>query len=151
MMVLFVSVRGQNHTDSIQRIKGFGGYRYEQSGRALNLSDIEFVVNRNSVASLLIRKANSLQLTSNIIQYSGGFLIGYSIGYGISKKYFNYSLIAVGCGLVLISIPITIASNNKLKIAVDTYNRGRSSTSQINTYDLKLGFNQNGIGLTLTL
>lgn len=60
------------------------------------------------------------------------------------------TMIAVGCGLVLIAIPISIACKNKLKMAVDTYNEFKP-TGSIDQVEMQLGFTQNGIGLALTL
>lgn len=64
MMFLFLSVSGQNHTDSIQVIKVTSGIRYEQSGRILKLQDLEFIMNGNKDATIYLRKAKKLSVFS---------------------------------------------------------------------------------------
>lgn len=151
MMFLFISASGQNHTDSIQVVKVSNGTRFEQSGRILKLQDMEFIMNGNKAATIYLKKAKALNIFSSIVSGCGGGMIGYPIGYGISTGYYNMTMIAVGCGLVIIAIPISIACNNKLKMAVDTYNDKFRPIGSIDKLDMRLGFTQNGIGLTLTL
>jgi len=151
MLPLFFSASGQNYTDSIQAVKGFSGTQYTQSGKVLKIQDLEFILNQNKTATIYLKKTKTLNVLSNIVSGCGGGLIGYQIGHGISTGYFNKTIIAVGCGLIIISIPISIAHKNNLKIAVDAYNATLKSTGSINKLDMRLGFTQNGIGLTLTL
>jgi len=152
MMFLFFTATGQNYTDSIQEVKVSSGMRYEQSGHILKLRDLEYIMNDNQASTKYLGEAKTLNVFSNIISGSGGALIGYSIGYGLSSRYyFNMTMIFVGCGLVIISIPFSMACNNKMKMAVENYNRTFKSTGSVDRYGLKLGFTQNGIGLTFTL
>ncbi|MDO9154849.1 MAG: hypothetical protein Q7U47_14275 [Paludibacter sp.] len=151
MFFLFLSVSGQNHTDSIQVVKAINITQYRQSGEILNFKDFEIIFRMNQTSTNYLKSAKTLNMFSNIISSSGGFLIGYPIGYGIKTGHYNMTLVAVGCGLAIISIPISMASKNKLKMAVDNYNSRLNSNGSIDNYDLKLGFTQTGIGLTLTL
>ena len=77
--------------------------------------------------------------------------MGYPIGYAIAGAQMNWSLFAVGCGFVMLAVPIYIAGNHKLKMAVDIYNNNLNPRSEINSWNVKLGYTQNGIGLTMTL
>ena len=151
MSFLFFSATGQNQTDSIHVVKVFSGIRYEQSGRILKFQDLEFIMNHDKAAYNYLKKSKSLYVFSSIISGCGGGLIGYPIGYGISTGYYNLSLIVVGCGLVIVSIPISIACDNKIRTAVDTYNSKFNRTGSIDKLDMRFGFTQNGIGLTITL
>ena len=63
----------------------------------------------------------------------------------------NWSLFSMGCGFVMLAIPISIAGNHKLKMAIGNYNSNLKPQTVLNQLDVKLGCTQNGIGLTLTL
>jgi hypothetical protein len=112
---------------------------------------MEFIMNGNKAATIYLKKAKTLNIFSSIVSGCGGGMIGYPIGYGISTGFYNMTMIAVGCGLVIIAIPISIACKNKLKMAVDTYNSKFDRTGSIDKLDMRFGFTQNGIGLTMTL
>jgi len=151
MMFLFITASGQNQTDSIQIVKNSSSIRFIQSGRILQLQDMEFIMRENKMATIYLKKAKALNTFSSIVSGIGGAFIGYPIGYGISTGNFNLSLITVGCGLVIVAIPISIACKNKLKMAVNAYNVQYNQTGNLDKLDIQLGFSQNGIGLTLTL
>jgi hypothetical protein len=151
LLFLFFSASCQNHTDSIQLVKVSSSFRYEQSRRILELQDMEFIMNENKDATTYLRKAKALNLFTGVLSGLGGAMIGYPIGHGIINGDFNMVMIAVGCGLVIVSIPIAIASRNKLKLAIDTYNSNYKPTGSVNKIDVQFAFTQSGIGLTLTL
>ena len=148
---MFMSLYAQNDTDSIQKVKVSMGYRYEQSGHILTMREIEYIMKDNHEATLYLKNAKTLNAFYNIISFAGGAMIGYPIGYGSSTGYYNWTVFAIGCGLVIISIPISISTHNKLKMAVDTYNKKNKSTGSIDKFDMRFGITQNGIGLTMRL
>ena len=151
LLFLFLCVSSQNYRDSIQVVKDAGRIIYKQSGHILDVNDMKYVFRINQTSSNYLKSAKSLNVFSSIFSYTGGFLIGYPIGYGIKTGDYNMTLVAVGCGMAIISIPISLASKNKLKMAVDNYNSRLNTYGNFDKYDLKLGFTQTGIGLTLTL
>ena len=149
-LIVSVSVYSQLRNDSIQRYKSGGSYRYEQSGRVLTLNDMTLLMNQNTVASAYLAKAKSSYLVSNILGGVGGFCIGYPLGVAIAGGRPNWTVFALGCGFVVVAIPISISSTKNVKMAVDTFNRDKTVSGTIkNGYDLKLGVTQNGLGLTL--
>jgi hypothetical protein len=57
--------------------------------------------------------------------------------------------VLTGTGLVLISIPFSLAYNKKAKNAVKIYNKAQLNTSFWDNKELKLTINGNGAGLKL--
>lgn len=151
MIFQCISSFGQKKSELIEVYKVFGGYQYEESGYILNLQDIEDIVQENKRSLYYLKEAKKLNIFSRIISASGGALIGYAIGSKVTTDEYNKTIISMGCGLIIIAIPITIATNNKIKLAVDSYNSKLKSTGSIDKIDMKIGFTQNGIGLTIQL
>lgn len=151
MFACIMTTFSQNRTDSIEKVQFNNGYSYQQAERLLKSSDFKYILSTNKTSLKYFRNAQTLGGFANAFGYTGGFCIGYPLGYAFSGGQMNWSIFAVGCGFVMLAIPISIASNNKLKMAVDTYNSDLKPESVSNQLDVKLGFTQNGIGLTLTL
>ena len=145
------SISSQNSTDSIKKVQFNHDIRYVQSGRMLNSTELIYLLSSNKTSLKYLHNFRTLRGFSNAVSYSGGFCIGYPIGYVIAGYKMNWSLFAMGCGFVVFAIPISIASNNKLKLAINTYNKNVKTRSGLNQLDVKLGCTQNGIGITLTL
>jgi len=148
---LTLSALGQIRTDTITMVNSRGGVSYMQSGHMLSLKEISSVVKSDREAYRYLKSAKTLNGFSNAFSYTGGVLIGYPIGYGISTGYFNLNLMAMGCGFVLMAIPVSIAAKHKLKLSIDTYNKKRVGYGSVSEVDLQFGITQNGVGLILTL
>jgi hypothetical protein len=146
-----MSTFSQNSTDSIQKVQNNNKLRYEQAGKVFNASELKHILSTNKTSLKYFHKAQTLGGFANSFGYLGGFCIGYPLGYAISGYQMNWSLFAMGCGFVMLAIPISIASNNKLKMAIDTYNSNVKPKSVSNPLDIKLGCTPNGVGITLTL
>lgn len=142
---------GQNMTDTITKVNYRGSVSYMQSGRMLNLKEISYVLKSDCEAYRYLKSAKTMNGFSNAFSYTGGFLIGYPIGYGIKTGYFNLNFMAMGCGFVLMAIPISIAAKHKLKLSIDTYNKKRVGYGSVSEVELQFGSTQNGVGLILTL
>ena len=100
----------------------------------------------NAVAMGYLKSAKGNSGFATVLGYAGGFLIGYPIGTAIGGGKPNWMLAAVGCGLIVIDIPIVSSANKKVRKAVNAYNH-EETTSRIEKYDIRLGMNQNGMGL----
>ena len=147
-LILSLSVFSQSNNDSIQRVKSAGGYQYEQFGHTLTLENMTDVMKSNPLATKYIKSAKGSIGIATVLGYGGGFLIGYPIGTAIAGGKANWTMAIIGCGLVIITIPIVSSANKNIKMAVDTFNKDKKVTSNIHSdYDLKLGFTQNGLGL----
>lgn len=151
MFACIMTTYSQNRTDSIKRVEYKNGFRYQQADKLLKSTDFKYILSKDKTSLKYFRNAQTLGGFANAIAFTGGFCIGYPIGYAIRGYNMNWSLFSMGCGFVLLAVPISIAGNNKLKMAIDTYNRNLKPISEVNQLDVKLGFTQNGIGITLTL
>jgi uncharacterized membrane protein YfcA len=83
-----------------------------------------------------------------ILGASGGFLLGYQVGKLIAGVYPNNLLALVGGVLMIASIPIMVQSNKTAKNAVRYYNDGLKQ-SAIHKPDYRIGFNRNGLALSM--
>lgn len=151
MFTCIMTTFSQNSTDSIKIVRFNNSSSYQQAGRVLKSSDFKYILSANKTSLKYFRKAQTLGGFSSAFNYVGGFCIGYPIGYAIKGGQMNWSLFSMGCGFVMLAIPISIASNHKLKMAIDNYNSNLKPETVLNQLDVKLGCTQNGIGLTLTL
>jgi len=84
-----------------------------------------------------------------VLQLPGGFLIGYPIGTAIAGGNANWTLAAVGAGLLVVAIPLISGYNKHAINAVNIYNRGlRSSINPASSLNLR--FTANGAGLRIS-
>lgn len=140
---------GQTASDSITMKKVFGGYQFYQGERLLKMSELTSTMVLNNEAYKQIKSAQSTYTMATIFSYAGGFLVGWPLGTAIGGGEPNWTLAAIGAGLIVVTIPITQSFNKKAKQAVDTYNGGLQTSSFWDRNELNLSLTGNGIGLTL--
>ncbi len=141
---------GQTIADSISIKKGFGGYKFYQHDIMLSFSQLGNVLEPNAEAYEIFNKAQTNNKIATILGGTGGFLIGYPIGYAIGGGDPKWIMTVVGAGIVSVAIPISLKSNRQAKSAVDIYN---SSLVNANYFSpeiyLKLGKTDNGFGVKI--
>lgn len=127
------------------------GISFQQNGKTLKFGEIVPVVQTNDQAYKLIKSAKSSYDLSNVLGFAGGFMIGWPLGTSIGGGDPNWTLAAIGAGLVVIAIPIGNGAKNKAKSAIDSYNSSLETISQ-NAYKPRLEFAsmKSGLGLRLT-
>jgi len=130
--------------DTIQ----YSGNNYSFRNEVLTLNKMEGMMQNNTVATEYLKSAKGSSGFANVLAYAGGFLIGYPLGTAIGGGKPNWTLAAIGCGLIVIDLPIISSANKNLKKAVKAYNLVET-LSRVEKYELKLGMNQNGMGLAL--
>jgi hypothetical protein len=144
-----LSAFSQNH-DSIQTTKTSGGYKYELNGNVMTYETMLHAMQNNVEATQLLNKAKGNSGFANVLGYVGGFLVGYPLGTALSGGQANWTLAAIGAGILVVAIPIASSANKNIKQAVDIYNSSLNQTSYKQPdYELKLGLHPNGLGLTL--
>lgn len=144
-----ISVFAQDHADTITAVKVFGGYRFEQNGKPLALNTMADMMKDDSVAGGYLKKARTSASIANVLGYAGGFLIGYPVGTAIGGGKPAWAMAVVGCGLVVIALPLGSAAGRDAKTAVDIYNANRRNLAFNQKYDLKLGLSATGLSLRL--
>lgn len=98
------------------------GTVFYQNNRLLSMSDLTNVVKKNDEAYSLIKKAKNNNVISQVIGGIGGFTIGWQLGAALAGSQMNYKFLALGVGIILVSIPVSIKSRKQTQKAVDIYN-----------------------------
>jgi hypothetical protein len=148
LLLAFFNVFGQNASDSIEVKKNLGTM-FRQNGQNLTPKQLLVITKSNPDAykEMKIAKANSD--IGSVFGYAGGFLIGYPVGTAIGGGKPNWALAGIGAGLVVVSIPFSIAYSKHAKNAVKIYNNGLNQTGFHNV-EFNLGLTCNGIGFKMT-
>lgn len=136
-------------TDTI-RIEKKGGYKFYQGEQQLKMKDLKSILKSNDLAYRNFKSASSSSTIGTVLGYSGGFLIGWSIGTAISgKDKANWTPAIIGAGLTAISIPFAIKANKKIKRAVETFNGSKRERFETSSIQLNLQIKDSGVGVAL--
>jgi hypothetical protein len=149
VLTFSISAFAQDNTDTITSTKVFGGYKFEQNGKVLTLKGLSTLMQNDSEATGYLKKAKTAASFSNVLASAGGFFIGYPIGTAIGGGKPVWALAGIGCGLVIIALPLSSAASKNAKTAVDIYNANGRNLSFNRKYDLNLGLSTNGLSLKL--
>ncbi len=122
MILGAISAHAQTGSDSVYVAKSFWGNRFYHQGERLNINQLAPLLHENSEADILATKAKNKSVLSSILGGAGGFLIGLQLANAIIGGEPNWTVAAVGGGLVVVSIPIFSRSNQLSNQAVDIYN-----------------------------
>jgi len=137
-----INLPGQSPSDSIQIKKRLGPV-FQQNGRNLTPNQLLNITKSNPEAYAEMKIANTNYITSLFFQLPGGFLIGYPIGTAIAGGNANWTLAAVGAGLLVVAIPLISGYNKHATNAVNIYNRGLRPTTTP-SFSINLKFTANG-------
>jgi len=148
LLTVFFTLNGQNQPDSIT-VKNRLGPVFQQNGKNLTPTKILTITKSNQEAYSEMKIANKNYLASMVFQFPGGFLIGYPVGAALAGGDPNWTLAAIGAGLVVVSIPFISAYNKHAKNAVYIYNKGLKYSSMVRP-DFKLGITYKGIGIRIS-
>ncbi len=135
--------------DTIQYRKTGAGYNFTLNNEALTLDRLENVLQNNPASFDYFKKAKSTKGIISVLGYAGGALIGYPLGTMLGGGQPNWTLAAVGCGLLVIGIPIASNADKNILRAVQIYNQEPSLSRKDDNYEIKLGMNQNGLALAV--
>ncbi len=148
-MTFFVlSLLSQNPADSIQVKKRLGTV-FQQNGKNLTPRQLVNITQANQEAYSEMRIAKRNYDFGYIIGFSGGFLVGWPIGTSLGGGDPNWTLAAIGAGLIVVSIPFSTGYTKHAKKAVAIYNKSLK-TSYLSKPELRIGLTYNGIGLKCT-
>jgi hypothetical protein len=148
LLTVFFTLNGQNQPDSIT-VKNRLGPVFQQNGKNLTPTKLLTITKSNQEAYSEMKIANKNYLASMVFQFPGGFLIGYPVGAALAGGDPNWTLAAIGAGLVVVSIPFISAYNKHAKNAVYIYNKGLKYSSMVRP-DFKLGITYKGIGIRIS-
>lgn len=137
-------VKAQVPSDSVLFQKKIFGYKFFQNDVRLNLNQLPYLMEENQEAYQLIKKAKSNNTIASIISGTGGFLIGLQLANTLIGGEPNWTLMAVGGGLVVITIPLYTKSFRQSFLAVQKYNEGLGVKSYAPVFHL--GICSGGVG-----
>ena len=137
----------QAYSDSIFFHKSFIGYKFYQMDSRINFNQLPEIMKEDQQAYVLVKKAKNKNTISSILGGAGGFLLALQLANVIIGEDPNWPMIAIGGGLVVISIPIFSKSYKQSLNAIDMYNSGLGTSSH--QLQWSLGTTRNGIGLTV--
>lgn len=152
LLTVFVSLSActQVFSQSIEVDKKFIGYEFTLDENRLSLNDLEVLFKENEQSLSYLSKAKSQNNFSQIISGIGGFLIGWPLGTAIAGGDPEWAMAGVGAGLVAVSIPIYIKSQNNAEKAVKFYNANRSLAKSYFKPNLSLVASSNMLGIKMS-
>lgn len=155
IFIVFASISiasGQTGTFSMTNNLFTGKLKYFEGGNSVSKAYIEQKISTNPLSSKLYKEGNNFKKGSNVLSFSGGFIIGLYLGTVAVTDARPDVILLAGVGLIVLSVPLHAQSTKRLNIALDVLNSeledkqvGQSS----NQIELSLGMGQNGIGLRL--
>ncbi|MFT6844055.1 MAG: hypothetical protein ACJAUV_000225 [Flavobacteriales bacterium] len=145
--VVCLSSFAQQPTDSISIKKVLGGYQFRQANELLKMNQLVYRLKSNDEAYSQIKGASTNYTIATILSATGGFLVGYPIGVAMGGGKPNWTMAAVGAGLIVVAIPISKKSNKQAIKAVKTYNTSLFASSSKPKNEFFLTFSENGVGL----
>ena len=132
-------------TDSIKVIDNHFFYH----GKDLKLRDLMLIVRQDSAAYNEVKIAKENYAWSNIVGGIGGFFVGWPLGTAIGGGDPEWWMLGVGAGLIVASIPMSLASVRHAKEGARIYNSTINNATGMNESILRLGYTPNGIGFVL--
>ncbi len=135
--------------DTIQITKAGLGYKYTYDNQILTMNTLQEFVQKNPNALVYFKKAKATSGFTSVLGYVGGFMIGWTLGSAIRGEEPPWTMALIGCGVIAVAFPIASGAENNLLKAVQTYNMGIKPSPQSLKYEIKLGVNQNGLGLAI--
>ncbi|NDP21228.1 MAG: DUF4156 domain-containing protein [Paludibacter sp.] len=135
--------------DTIQLMKLNGVTKYMYKGENLTMDRLSFIVQKNAKSLEYLNKAKSTSGLLNVMGFVGGALIGYPLGTLLGGGNPNWTLAAVGCGVLVVAIPIASTANNNVKKSIDTFNRLTPIAQNDLYYDIRFGIIQSGLGFSI--
>jgi hypothetical protein len=117
-------------TKKLAVYKTFGGVVYELDSTEVSTKQVKMILQQNPQAYKEFKLAKTNSTVSNLLGFSGGLLVGFTIGESIAGVEPEWGFAGVGAVLIGVSIPFNIAFKNRAVSAIDIYN-GTTPTSRI--------------------
>lgn len=152
LLLLFVFVSNAQKSEQIIVKSNFWtGVSFEKGGKTYKFRNILPQMESKKEAYKLMKSAKSNYDVSMLFGIAGGALVGWPLGTSFGGGDPNWTLAAVGAGLIVISIPFTNKSVKTANESAKMYNSGLQTVSQRN-YKPQLEFAsmKTGIGFRLS-
>ncbi len=149
LLMSAINLLGQNASDSIE-VKKALGVIFLQHGKRLAPRNLLEICKSNAESYAEMKTAKGNYDVGSVFGFIGGFMVGWPIGTAIGGGEPNWTLAAIGGGLIVVSIPFSSGYSRHAKKAVEIYNNGLKNISR-NDMELKLGLTGNGFGIKVIL
>jgi hypothetical protein len=136
---------GQTISDTIE-VKKAMGVIFIQNGQKLTPRKLLEITSTNTEAYKEMKIAKGNYDVGSVFGFAGGFLVGWPLGTAVAGGEPNWTLAALGAGLIVVSIPFSTSYSKHAKKAVALYNNGLKQ-SGLKSPEVILGLTYNGIGL----
>lgn len=150
VFILFSAKLSQAQYIEVDRV--FGGYKYTQNGKQLNLKNLSNAVKGNPEAYKLVNTARTSNGISTFFGAVGGGLIGWQTGKAITGGDFekeDWIMLGIGVGFISVGVPFAFSANKKANKAVEIYNMAVDEkavgTKSIPELELFAGSNRLGL------
>jgi hypothetical protein len=99
------------------------GVKYSYSGsNNVDIRKIRTMLNIDNQNATFIKQAQCAKIIGRVTAVTGGICLGFGINDILGGGKFNVPLMAIGGGLIGVSIPISSLSVSKMRKAVNRYN-----------------------------
>jgi len=140
-------LHGQTISDTIH-VKRATGVVFLQNGQRLTPRKLLQITASNPEAHREMKAAKGNYDAGAIFSFAGGFLVGWPLGTAIGGGDPNWTLAAVGAGLIVTSIPFSATYSKQSRKAVEIYNDGLRQAAA-GSVEVRLGRTPNGLGLVV--
>lgn len=149
-LILGLTVISFINAQEIESEKVFGGYKYIQEGKPLNIHQLEEIMEPIPEAYEYIKKAKVNNTMATIVGYAGGFLIGWPVGTALAGGDPNWGLAGIGAGVLVLAIPITSSYSKNVGKAIGIHNSSLNSSAYLRRKpEFKLIASGNGLGIRM--
>ena len=107
---------------TLQDTIGLVNNHYYYKGQFVSAKDIQLIVKDHPEANQQMKNARSNKITSTILSFAGGAILGYSLARSLTKNKFDFKGPAIGLGFIVISLPLETSYRRSTSKAVQLYN-----------------------------
>lgn len=117
------SSKAQEIKDTIQINKTFIGTVFKQNNKPLKPSKMIMLMENYPEASNEMKKARNNYIVSSLIGGVGAFMVGWSLGSAIGGGKSSPTMLGLGTGLIVVSVPFAVIYDKRATKAVRSYNK----------------------------
>lgn len=148
-LLLSINLKAQTSIGKIIIKKTFWDTKYMQNDNKLKIKQLLDITKVHSDAHLQMKKAKKNAVFFRVIGISGSLIFVYPFWQEYRGKEPNKLTGAIGAGMILSTIPFSIAFNKRTKKAISLYNTAEGYTELRQKVNFNMGLTHNGIGIQL--
>lgn len=142
-------VKIENSADSISIKKVSGSFQFYQGADRLKMKQLVNTMKPNEQAYRMIKSAESMNTIATILGFTGGLMVGWTLGTSLGGGDPNWTVAGIGAGLIAVAIPVNQKFKKKATQAVNTYNSRQPVSLSWNKSELRFLMAGKRVGLAL--